>query len=140
MNDNKAKTAFNEAFFFDDLGQHEKALSIRLSLEKKFPKHKLLLIALGTSYEKLCQLEKAEEYYRRAVKLYPKEEIASKFLFHFLWDDDEDLWSENRRDEAFEEIRRFQSISHCEDYMEIVREINDKYEIDEDEEKGSESV
>jgi len=128
MNDNKAEIAFNEAFFFDDLGEYEKALSIRKSLEKKFPKHKLLMIALGNSYENLRQLKKAESYYRKAVELYPKEELASKFLFHLLWDDDEEFWEETRRDEAFEEMHRFQSISHCEDYMEIVREINTKYE------------
>jgi len=127
MNDNEAAIAFKEAFFYDDLGQFEKALKIRKTLEQAFPKHRLVLMALGNTYENLRRLDEAEKYYREAVRLYPKEEFASKFLFHLLWDDDREFWEEDRRDEAIEEMKRFQSLSHCEDYMEIVREINEKY-------------
>lgn len=128
MNDNKAETAYKEAFFLDDLGQYEKALKIRKSLERKFPKHKLVLIALGNSYENLCRPNEAEKYYKKAIRLYPDEQSASLFLFHLLWDEEKVFWEADRYDEAFDEMRRFQSISHCEDYMEIVREINEKYE------------
>jgi len=107
MTDNEAAIAWKEAFSYDALGQFKKALEIRKTLEKAFPKNKLVLIALGDTYENLHRLDEAEKYYRDAVRLYPEEEAASKFLFHFLWDADGKLWEENRRDEAFEEMKQY---------------------------------
>lgn len=134
MNDNTdiddASASFRKAFELDELGEYAKALSIRKALEKNEPKHKWLLVSLGQSYENLKKFDKAEEYYKKATALYPKSKTASLHLFHFYWDEDEIL-EDDRKDEAFDEMRRFQSISHCEDYVEIVREINEKYELDE---------
>jgi len=36
----------------------------------------------------------------------------------------------NRRDEALDELRRYQSVSHSQDYIEIMRDINEKYDMD----------
>ena len=38
------------------------------------------------------------------------------------------LWKNERQNEAMEELKRFQTISHSKDYAEIVKEINERFE------------
>jgi tetratricopeptide (TPR) repeat protein len=119
-NDDEAYDAFHESIEYEDAGNHEEALAIRKALVKFDPTRNRFLLVLGRSFENLGKLEEAEIFFRKAIRLYPDLELASKHLFHFFWD-------RGLTDEAFEEIKRFQSVSHSDDYMEIVREINEKY-------------
>ena len=62
------------------------------------------------------RLPAAAAAFRVATKRFPKLEIASLGLFHTLW-------QQSKSDDAFEEMKRFQSVSHSQDYEEIVHEI-----------------
>ena len=123
----KANALWDNARNFEDAGELEKALALREELFSQLPDSKKAMLPLADLYQKLGHLVEAEKLYQKIIKLYPKWELGSKFLFHFLWDDDCALWAVGRRDEAIEEIARFQSIAHCDDYMKIIREINEKY-------------
>lgn len=59
--------------------------------------------------------------FQEAVRLAPKSELASLGLFH-------SLWKTGREDDAFEEMKRYQSLNDwsCQDYLDIVAEINHK--------------
>ncbi|MEP3890076.1 MAG: hypothetical protein ABJN69_06385 [Hellea sp.] len=118
---------FDKANQLEELGDLEAALVIRKQLVTRLPDDKVLSITLAKALEDLNDLIGAEMYYKKTVKLAPKWELASLQLFHFLFDNYGGRWKKDRLDEAFDEMRRFQSISHCEDYVEIVREINEKY-------------
>jgi len=136
LTNTEANEIFEKANKLEELGELEAALKIRKQLAKDFPNSKLLLITLAKSLQELNKLDEAELYYKKTVKLAPKWELASLQLFHFLFDNEGGRWKEDRFDEAFDEMRRFQSISHSDDYVEIIREINDK--CTKQEEKGSE--
>ncbi|MBL4617920.1 MAG: tetratricopeptide repeat protein [Robiginitomaculum sp.] len=133
MNKEEADTIFQKALALEDAGNLHEALKLRKLLASNFPKVKIFLLTLAKSLKNLSQLDEAEKYYKRTVKIAPKWELASLQLFHFYWDN-ENILGVDRKDDAFDEIRRFQSISHCDDYVEIVREINAKY--DDVEKKG----
>jgi tetratricopeptide (TPR) repeat protein len=65
---------------------------------------------------------KALPHLKIAVRLSPKKEKPSLALFHCLW-------SMDRVEEALEEIKRFQLLTNwaCRDYLEIMKEINEKW-------------
>jgi tetratricopeptide (TPR) repeat protein len=115
----EANMAFRKAHQLEEAGEFEDALKIREELAIALPFSKKILLPLGKLYQILGKVEQAEVVFNDTIKHYPECELASKNLFHFLWNND-------RRNEAMEELGRFQTISHSEDYMDIVREINEK--------------
>lgn len=111
---------FSEAIKLQDAGQPESAKNLLLELAEKEPQSIRILAALGSVYYDLEAWDEAVTVFKRATTLCPDLEGVSKGLFH-------SLWKLERRVEALEEIKRFQSISDSEDYREIVKEINEKW-------------
>jgi len=116
----KLDKQFSEATKLQDAGQLESAKSLLLDLSEKDPQSTRILAALGLVCYDLELWEEAVGVFKRAIKLAPGLEGVSKGLFH-------SLWKLERRVEALEEIKRFQSISDSKDYEEIVKEINEKW-------------
>lgn len=114
------ESQMSEANKLLDAGQFESAKKILSDLEKKNPQSIRILAGLGFACMETGALNEAVGIFKRAVELSPTLEGVSKGLFHSLWKLD-------RRVEALEEIKRFQSISDSEDYTEIVKEINEKW-------------
>jgi tetratricopeptide (TPR) repeat protein len=111
---------FAEAIKFQDAGQLESAKKILLALTETDPQSIRILAALGLVCWELGYLEEAVRVFTRAIELAPTSEGMSKGLFHCLW-------NLERKVEALEEIKRFQTISDSEDYRAIVNEINEKW-------------
>ena len=74
---------------------------------------------LGATLWELGRLAEAEPYAQETVRLSPMSELASKCLFHILWDSGETA-------AAVDEIHRFLSVSESPDYEDILKEISDK--------------
>lgn len=87
---------------------------------EKDSKSTAILAVLGDVCWDLGELENAVSIFKSAVELSPALEAVSLGLFHCLW-------KLEKRMEALEEIKRFQSISDSEDYRRIVKEINEKW-------------
>lgn len=100
-------------------GDFESELRVRKELAGMQGDRAIVWATLAESYAANGEKESAEKEYRKAVDMAPECELVSLCLFHFLWDHD-------RRVEALDEIKRFMSVSHSEDYVEIIREINEK--------------
>ena len=111
---------FAEASKLQDAGQLESAKNLLLELLEKDPQSTRILAALGLVCYELGALDEAVGVFKRAVELSPALEGVSKGLFH-------SLWKLEKRVEALEEIKRFQTISDSEDYREILKEINEKW-------------
>jgi tetratricopeptide (TPR) repeat protein len=103
-----------------DAGQFESARKIFLDLSEKDQQSTRILAGLGLACMEMGALDEAVNVFKRAIKISPTLESVSKGLFH-------SLWKLERRVEALEEIKRFQTISDSEDYTEIVKEINEKW-------------
>lgn len=115
----KYKKQFSEAVKFREAGQFECAKKILLDLQEKDPKSTAILAILGDVYRDMRLLEEAVSAFKRATQLSPTLEAVSLGLFFCLW-------QLGKREEALEEVKRFQSLSDSEDYREIVKEINEK--------------
>jgi lipoprotein NlpI len=83
------------------------------------PNSAALIAVLGDVYSELGNVDAAIEAFREAVRLAPTSEIASLGLFHCLW-------RAKKEREAFDEIRRFMSLSESQDYRDIVNELWEK--------------
>jgi hypothetical protein len=90
-------------------------------LSKLDPTSPAIFTILGDVCWEMELQEEAISAFRGAVRLKPKAEAPSLGLFRCLWE-------LGRLVEAVEEIKRFQSVSHSEDYDRIVKEINEKFE------------
>ena len=128
------KEKFSEAQKLCEAGDFAAELKLRIKLAESNPESSCHRAKLGLVYEELGELEPAEREYRKAVKLDPTWELASLGLFHILWDQD-------RRDEAFEEMKRFQLISDwaSADYREIMKEIKEKWGSDSESKESEKS-
>jgi tetratricopeptide (TPR) repeat protein len=115
----EASSLFSEAFELEEVGDWEGALPARRELLAFMPDEEKFIISFARNLWTLGQLDEAEHWYRKSIFIHPHSELSSLHLFHFLWD-------LKRTDDAFIEIKRFQSIAHSDDYMAIVREINEK--------------
>jgi predicted Zn-dependent protease len=115
------KKQFSEAVKFKEAGQLKAAKELLIDLAQQDPKSTAILAVLGDVYWDLEELEEAISTFRRAIEIAPTLEAVSLGLFHCLW-------KLERREEAMEEIKRFQTISDSEDYRQIVKEINEKFE------------
>ncbi len=111
------KELFDKAIVFRDEGRFAEAITIIEKLLPKYPENAAIFSVYGHLNWELGNLKKAIEVFQIATNLYPVSEIISLGLFHTLWED-------GKREGAFKELKRFMSISYSNDYMEIVRELN----------------
>jgi len=93
-------------------------LEVMEELVRSNPKLALLRASFANTLWDNGDLVKAEKEFRDAIALGPDLEKISLGLFHLLWE-------QGREDEAFEEMKRFMSISDSEDYRAISKEINE---------------
>lgn len=113
------KKQFFEAVELKKRGQFECAIKRFLDLRKKDPDSAAILAVLGNIYFDRRLFEDAVSVFKPAVELSPTQEGISLGLFL-------SLWKLGKREEAMEELARFQSISDSEEYRKIVKEINEK--------------
>lgn len=113
------KEEFTKAQALSKKGDLTGELEIMENLVKLNPESAIFRAVLGNIFWCLGELNTAEKEFRRAVKLAPESEKTSLGLFHCLWE-------QNKKDAAFEEMKRFTKISNSEDYSAIVKEINQK--------------
>ena len=115
-----ARQKFKQAIQLREQGKFEEALSHLKELDSLAPKSINYLLTIGDIYLKLNRESNGLECFRRAIQIEPEHEMASLSLFHALWDLD-------LTEEALAEIRRFQEVSHSDDYVEIIRELHDTW-------------
>jgi predicted Zn-dependent protease len=107
---------FDEAVRLRDegcLGQAEKSLSELGEDYSGDPTINLVRAGILFSMDKFPE---ALRLFDTITKLQPRSELASRGLFH-------SLWKLGRHDEAFEEMKRFLSISESEDYRQLLKDI-----------------
>jgi len=113
-----------KAIDLKDRGQFSEAAVLLTETVKQFPKSASAHGLLGAIYySSLRQPKEAIPFLKRAVRLSPKSEMASLGLFHSYWNTDQQV-------EALEEMKRFQAVSHSQDYDEILAEIMAKGIVD----------
>ena len=108
---------FAEADALRENGDLSAAKTILGQLHQEAPTNLAVLATFGHVCLNFGDLEEAILAFSAAVNLSPKLEAVSLGLFH-------SLWKLSRRDQAMEELARFQSVSDSADYSRIVREIN----------------
>ena len=114
------KAEFKRASALYEEGNIKEALPILETLAKQRPDSGLLLATLANTYWDLNMLERAEQYFIKAVSAAPDVEKISLGYFHLLWELD-------KKGDAINEIQRFQEYSTLSDhYKEIAEEINEK--------------
>lgn len=110
------KMKFVKAKTLSRAGDISGVVEIVRELVASYPDNPRIRSVLANAYWDLGDLAASEKEFRKAVELAPVLELASLGLFHCLWE-------QNRRDEAFEEMKRFMSISDSADYRRIVQEL-----------------
>ena len=113
------KLRFESANRLRKAGDAAGAIRILRGLVADYPKMSAAYLVIGDILWDDGKLPAASVAFRVATKHFPKLEIASLGLFHTLW-------RQSRTDAAFAEMKRFQSISHSQDYKEIVDDILQK--------------
>jgi len=116
-------SSIQKAFDLKNAGNYAAAVQMLEEVIEKNPDSAVEQSLLGSFY--FCFLQaprKALPHLKMGVRLAPRSEMASLGLFNWLWD-------MNRREEALEEIKRFQLLTDwsCRDYREIVAEIIEKW-------------
>jgi predicted Zn-dependent protease len=110
------KSRFESANRLRKTGDAEGAIRVLRALVADFPKQAAAYLIIGDILWDEGRLPAAAAAFRVATTRFPKLEIASLGLFHTLW-------RQSKTDAAFAEMKRFQNISHSQDYKEIVDEI-----------------
>src|SRR2546422_10900845 len=85
------------------------AMRVLRQLIAEFPKHAAAYLIIGDILWDEGKLPLASKQFRATTKQFPKSKIAS--LCFFLT-----LWEQGKTDPAFDEMKRFQSISFCSEY------------------------
>jgi len=114
------KILFQEAMEKNLAGDIDGAIASLKKLDTKNPNCALYKASLGKIFWNQNKIDAALDSFRAAIQLAPDWELASLGFFHVLWE-------QGKTDEAFEEIKRFQRVSHSEDYVKIIREINERF-------------
>lgn len=97
-----------------------KGVAILSELVSEYPNFGKLRAVFANALWEAGDREGATREFKIAVKKSPKSEIVSLGLFHCLL-------QQGQEDEAFEEMKRLTRLGvRCKDYIEIVREINEK--------------
>ncbi len=116
-NNDEDEALFSEALRLRDSGEYVKSLEILGRLQKTRADSGALFAVTGHVHWELGQLDEAVRQFEKAIELAPRYTPASLGLFHCLWGQD-------KRVEALEEAKRFTALTGSDEYMEIVREIN----------------
>lgn len=108
---------FTEALRLRDEAKFAESEDILSELSSEYPQTAAVWLMLGHVRWKREDLSAATESFRRASILAPKMELASLGLFHTLWE-------LGRRDEAFEEARRYITLAGpSKEYGMLLREL-----------------
>ena len=110
------KLRFESANQLRKAGDADGAIRVLRALVSDFPKQAAAYLIIGDILWDEGKLAAATAAFRIATERFPKLEIASLGVFHTLW-------RQSKTDDAFEEMKRFQSVSHSRDYQEIVDEV-----------------
>lgn len=111
------KQKFKQAVALKENGNLNEAKTLLLQLHEGCPEYVQVLAVLGHVYMKLNQQEDAIIYFKKAINLRPTMEAVSVGLFHCLLKLD-------RVDDAFNEMRRFLSLSESKEYTQLLADIN----------------
>ena len=120
-NSNEIEILFREATLLrdrDELNGARDLLEKALSLNP--PRRAPLLGTLAHVYFLKGDLEKARVCYEEATQLSPKSELGSLGYFHTLWN--LELY-----DEAYQEAKRFLSLSESNEYLLMIEEMRDAF-------------
>jgi predicted Zn-dependent protease len=110
------KLRFRDVSQLRDQGDADGAIRVLRQLIAEFPEKVAAYLIIGDILWDESKLAQASKQFRTATKRFPKSKIASLGLFHTLW-------QQSKTDAALDEIKRFQSVSFCSDYEEIINEI-----------------
>jgi predicted Zn-dependent protease len=117
MNTNRVwEDRFNSALLSRDRGEAKEGLEILLELDREYPNEPAIVGMTGSLYWELKEYERARDWYRRAVELSPKSELASIGLFH-------SLWRTGDRDAALQEMNRLEQLRSSEEYQRLRGEL-----------------
>lgn len=112
----KIEPEFNRALKLRDDGDLSGAIEIFRELDDEYPNQAVILGMWASIYFQTNDWENALLIYQRLVVLSPKSELASLGLFH-------SLFSVGQKQEAFNEMRRFLSISTSQEYWQLINEL-----------------
>jgi predicted Zn-dependent protease len=98
-------------------GQIEQAAEVLRAGVRIFPDHASLWGLLGSMEYQLKAWQRSAKAYREAVRRSPESKLASLGLFH-------SLMHLGKQRSAIAELKRFQSVSHSDDYDAIARQMN----------------
>ena len=100
-----SKVMFERARDLETQGKLQEAWELRRTIYKAHPNHGLASLGLAICLQMNGDLVEAEKFYKVTISKKPEWELASLAYFHFLWDNDQELWEKDRRvdrrDEAF---------------------------------------
>lgn len=116
----EVRRKLQEALGLRDQGNLERAASDLQDLAHEYQNSEKFHLILGGVLWDLERHEEACSHFRMATLLAPVSDNASLSLFHVLWDI-------GHYSEALAEMDRFLSISNSDDYLEILRELNEKW-------------
>lgn len=120
MNDEALEKEFLHATEFRDAGRYDEALDALNKLRGQLESSAAYWAVVGHVLWKLQRRKEATEAFRRSTGIAPKYEPPSLGLFHCL------LEMKKTR-EAFDEMRRFLSLSESEEYRRLMKDINDEW-------------
>ena len=106
---------FNKALALRKLGDYQGALKIFRELNLRHPNYAPILSMIGILYIDLGKHNDAVQYLRKNIVLSPRSHLASRNLFHSLYE------LEDYKG-ALIEMKRFLSISYHEDYEMIIKD------------------
>jgi tetratricopeptide (TPR) repeat protein len=99
------KALLEEAFTRKNEERYPEALHMLLNLEVKYPDIAVLSGTIASCYYLMTRYRKAEMYFRKTTVLNPASELASRGLFH-------SLWQQARFTKALEEMDRYLSANN----------------------------
>jgi predicted Zn-dependent protease len=113
MSSDQHESRFQEALALRDSGDLRGARDLLTELSKLRSDSAALFAVLGKLNWDLGDFDSAINAFEHATRLAPQSEAASLGLFHCLWES-------KHVSAAIDEIRRFQSAAHSQDYDAIV--------------------
>ncbi len=114
---------YNKSIALWRAGLLGEAIEGLLELSQTHPKLATIFGVMGAIHREAGDWDKAVECFQRTVQLSPKSELASRGLFHTLM-------KLGRKDEAYNETRRFLSVSKSEEYEHLIKDINETLQSD----------
>lgn len=115
---------FDRAAEFKKIHDYEGSLSLLLPLLERWSTSAGFHMLVGDNYWKLGSFVTALSYFRKAVELDEKLELASLGVFH-------SLIQLGDISAAITEANRFQAVSHSHDYEEILKKYREEAEREE---------